>query len=750
MAVWTSKDVIGGTPSKVWGSQSVLSRQALTPTKTTKTTAPTVKGGMSALFNPVTNPVSTPIAKSTPFEPLQKKLSGTPPVKSQYPTEKKATISKTGDDILKFGAKTAIAGASMVAQGLDYTTDLIAKNLVSKEKPQWKPIQVLNDKWLKWYEDKEAQGEIPTQKLQRFVDTLAQSDYVQDRPEWKKLTLGEKFSKEHIAETVLNIAPSVIASIATYAVNPFFGFTVAATSTAQDVKESAISYGVPSSKAEKLGLATGLAIGWLDKLVPSEVFTPATKKLFMAGLLKNIVKITLKETGTEILQEDIQLAVEATFRDDLGWDEIKTRNAMSALGGFLGGTGFSAIGSFANQTVQEDILDQPVIKSGENDPQEVLNKIIGTPAQDTTRGKTLIKEAVIAQQEGRTVVVEPRTPKAPPISPQGVKVPSISSKRSDIIKVKGDNSKSTVLNADNQLSIDVRGLNTAQVDALNSIFIANGEKEISSESTSIIVSGEELKMAVTAHPVLLQNSEIKSALSAVQQKTSNLPTSNLSLQEGNINGQLPSAGNITTNLTKPSDLSGSKIKVVKKVKPKKKVSKKVVVKPKTPSKIARSIEAKAIESKLSRGFEGLAGYEKVSVKNQRIRALRTLQDIEQTRKIIRGEAELPAGLKGISLVTAVEERIAKTGDMELAYELANSPLISEVSAAAQELRLAAERIPDSATLRIQQLKNKIDQRIKNVEEKKSKVKDRLKEEVKKNNLSKEETSIDNFINSIIC
>jgi hypothetical protein len=122
------------------------------------------------------------------------------------------------------------------------------------------------------------------------------------------------------------------------------------------------------------------------------------------------------------------------------------------------------------------------------------------------------------------------------------------------------------------------------------------------------------------------------------------------------------------------------------------------------SKIAQSIETKAVERKLTQGFEGLAGYDPITIKDQAARASSLMTDVEKAGRVIRGEEALPEGLRGTALITAVEEHIAKTGDAKMAYELANSPLVSETSAAAQELRLAAERQPDSLTVKMQEIK----------------------------------------------
>lgn len=122
------------------------------------------------------------------------------------------------------------------------------------------------------------------------------------------------------------------------------------------------------------------------------------------------------------------------------------------------------------------------------------------------------------------------------------------------------------------------------------------------------------------------------------------------------------------------------------------------------SKIARSIEAKAIEQKLTKGFDKVAGYDPITIKQQAHLAAETLVDIQRTGRIVRGEEPVPQGLNPVSLITALEEHIAKNGDAKMAYELANSQLVSETSIAAQSLRLAAERNPDGLTAQLRSIK----------------------------------------------
>jgi hypothetical protein len=123
------------------------------------------------------------------------------------------------------------------------------------------------------------------------------------------------------------------------------------------------------------------------------------------------------------------------------------------------------------------------------------------------------------------------------------------------------------------------------------------------------------------------------------------------------------------------------------------------------SKIGKSIEAKAVEAKLTKGFEETAGYDPITIADQARRATEVVRSSpDNARAIIRGEAPLPEGLRGTSLITAMEEHLTRNPDAKLAHELANSPLASATSAAAQEMRLMAERVPDGITAKFTEIR----------------------------------------------
>lgn len=114
------------------------------------------------------------------------------------------------------------------------------------------------------------------------------------------------------------------------------------------------------------------------------------------------------------------------------------------------------------------------------------------------------------------------------------------------------------------------------------------------------------------------------------------------------------------------------------------------------SKIAGSIDAKAVENNLTTGFKDLAGYDPKTIKDQSEKISNLMNtSMDDTRAIVRGEKPVPEGVSGTYLIKAVEDHAIAKGDGEILRELASSPLTSETSRYAQELRMAAERNPES-------------------------------------------------------
>lgn len=116
------------------------------------------------------------------------------------------------------------------------------------------------------------------------------------------------------------------------------------------------------------------------------------------------------------------------------------------------------------------------------------------------------------------------------------------------------------------------------------------------------------------------------------------------------------------------------------------------------SRLAQGVEAKAIETKLTEGFEGLPEYETVKVKDQAERAAKLLTDNpEQARRIAMGKELPPSEVLPESVFIAVENQALKNGDVETLRDLAMSSSLSlEATGMGQRIRMLAERDPNSA------------------------------------------------------
>jgi len=200
----------------------------------------------------------------------------------------------------------------------------------------------------------------------------------------------------------------------------------------------------------------------------------------------------------------------------------------------------------------------------------------------------------------------------------------------------------------------------------------------------------------------------------------------------------------------------TKKKETKKPEPKKE-EKKPEPKKKKVGKVAKSIEAKAKEKGIAADFKNIRGYEPVVIKEQ-MKLIQELMDtdIESAKQMAIGEKPLPNEIKGAMLIKMMEDYAMEKGDGELILGLANSPILDEISTAGQQLRLIAERVPDSATVRIAEIKKEREKAVEKKMNKKSatEIKGKMKETLdKKLNSSKKKiskASWENLLLDIAC
>jgi len=171
--------------------------------------------------------------------------------------------------------------------------------------------------------------------------------------------------------------------------------------------------------------------------------------------------------------------------------------------------------------------------------------------------------------------------------------------------------------------------------------------------------------------------------------------------------------------------------------------------------VAKSIEAKAIQEGFTeKGYNELAEFDGTTFKAQAemVDALMK-KDIEKAKSIVRGEEEIPTGMRSAALLSAMEEFAKRTKDKDLMYDLANSRLAAKVSEAASELSTARMRTKDAATILLQEIKKAretVAEKTKIKRKNKESVKKEIKKETEKVNLSKEDLSWNKFLDKIVC
>ncbi len=162
--------------------------------------------------------------------------------------------------------------------------------------------------------------------------------------------------------------------------------------------------------------------------------------------------------------------------------------------------------------------------------------------------------------------------------------------------------------------------------------------------------------------------------------------------------------------------------------------------------MAQSIEAKAIEQGLTKGFKDVAGYDPITIKDQAKRAADLMnRDIETAKKMVKGEVPVEQGLKSEMLIKAMEDYAQSKGDTQLLIDIAKSPLVSETSLLGQGLRILAERNPDSALANIQKVVEARQTKFKEAQKTETK---RIREELKKTKPTKDAWV--SFVESIKC
>lgn len=176
----------------------------------------------------------------------------------------------------------------------------------------------------------------------------------------------------------------------------------------------------------------------------------------------------------------------------------------------------------------------------------------------------------------------------------------------------------------------------------------------------------------------------------------------------------------------------------------------------TPSGVAKSIEAKAIEANLTKGFKDVAGYDASTIKEQaQLFSESAAKGPEEILAQIKGDKPLPEGQKSAPFVVAAEKYIKDNPEIarqyDLPYELGKSPHTSSFSESASNLGLSQNRVQDSATAKIQEIRKARETRNNVTSQHSHVIRKRVVEATQGVNLGKEDLGkIQSFIDSLVC
>ena len=168
------------------------------------------------------------------------------------------------------------------------------------------------------------------------------------------------------------------------------------------------------------------------------------------------------------------------------------------------------------------------------------------------------------------------------------------------------------------------------------------------------------------------------------------------------------------------------------------------------SRLAKGVEERAIENKLTEGLGDLPQFQELNMSSQARLAKSFLEKTpERAKRVALGRELPPVELIPESVFIAVENSAILKGDISTIKSLATeSGLTLQATAMGQRIRTLAERIPDSPVSAIIEITKARTRGIKNVNKVKESVKTEIKKEIKKTKVTKE--TWDSFVDSLIC
>lgn len=265
------------------------------------------------------------------------------------------TVEYLTDFFLRKPERLTYLQPTLRTPGLFKAGEIVSKLKENKGTQEATPVQTA---WAKFYD--EHKDMLPANMAAQAADRLQKKDFMQPDQEWVNAPLTEKITTR-LPQTIYEVGPSIVSTFGLYALTgPIAASAVVAGSTAQDVKEEAMQYGMGADDAEKLGAATGIAVAAFERIVPERVLGDGGQAYFARTFAKKLVNYALElgETGileatTEGLQEGVEKLAASTYRELTGRDLEDI--ALSAILGGPSGAGFKMSVDFVTNVASGDL-----------------------------------------------------------------------------------------------------------------------------------------------------------------------------------------------------------------------------------------------------------------------------------------------------------------------------------------------------------------------------------------------------------
>ena len=525
-----------------------------------------------------------------------------------------------------------------------------------------------------------------------------------------------------LASGVASFAPAVIGY---RLAGPVGSATIGMLMEGGSAYQDAIAQGASEQEAERADLIVGTINGALNTFGAKTVLDkiPSLKGRLAAAVLKDVGKKAFVESSTETLQQLVSNSVaKVMYNSERSLGLGVTDSAF--FGALIGGVAGAPISMQSGQAQQQQVqnIGAPAIQGA----QQITD--IGQQAiQGTMRGlgprvtpeltQTDSNRVKLSQTPGvpkRTQVVPSISTELEPLAQEARKYKNVEEFQKSLVQ--SDNNEKAI----SAKKFPISMLKDENGNPLTLQYLEKQEKGIVAGTRAESGRAIEKPIAIQYNPSTETygfNDGLHRITQAVLNGDEHIPAhiEIMDRKANSLGGYDTKSTSILSDKNKLTDFYNQAVEQKPPVKPAprglkprtqpRKITYKETVG--TP-KLAEGVRKKAIRKKLIYGFDksfqDLPEYNKANVKEQGKKATDiVLNDPAKAVQIAMGEQTPPDGVLANSVFVALENYAIDTKNVDLIRKLANSPLTLKATGMGQEIRMLAERNPESAVTKIREI-----------------------------------------------